>query len=104
MPDGDFSFKSLPKKEQEKIDQEKRRISKASKKAFESTAACLASQQFTKYREEYQQGREDLIQAGIDLEYTNPIAYSMAAQSIFMRIHLLGKLEDFVQRDIKKGK
>lgn len=104
MKDGNFSFKSFTDKEKAKIEKEKREAVKASEEAFQSTVACLSSDQFVKYREDYQKGKETLIQAGINLVFDDPMSYAMASHAIFMRLEFLGKLEDFIQRDLRKGK
>lgn len=98
----DFSFIPITKSEQAKLDLSKRELAQKSKEALEATATCLSMNQFAKYREEYAHGKEELIQAGIKLDYSNPIVYSQLAHDIFMRIDFMGKLEELIQRDLRK--
>ena len=97
------AFKPFTDKEKSKIERDKRDIAQSSKSAFEAAASCLSSEQFAKYRKEYQDGKDELIQAGIGLVFSDPISYAMAAHSIFMRLEYLGKIEDMIQRDIQRG-
>ena len=101
MP-GEFSFAPLSGKERAQVDRSKREIEVKSKKMLETVATCLSSDNFASYREEYAQGKEELIRAGIGLDYSNPIAYAQLAHAIFMRLDLLGKLEEMVQSDLRK--
>jgi len=98
----EFSFSPITPKEQSQLDRTKREIIEKSKESLEATVACLQSDQFAKYREKYKEGKEELIQAGINLDYSNPVAYAQLAHAIFMRLEFLGKLEDFIQKDLRK--
>ena len=99
-----FSFKPIESKEQAKIERDKKEIEQNSKEMLETLSSCLSSDDFAKYRDEYKKGEKKLIQLGIDLIFSDPVQYAMAAHSIFRRLEIIGELEVMIQRDMRRKK
>ena len=96
-----FSFQPLTKKEVIEIEKSRKEIESTTKNIVEGAAECLSSDMFARYKEEYIKGERALIEAGIALSITNPVAYAFVAQNIFGNLKILKMLGDMVNKDGK---
>lgn len=99
-----FSFKPLTNKEKVKREKELRDIDATTKLARQSLGACLSSDSFSKYRVEYAQAKEDLINMGIRLLEDDFALFGFAAYKIFTNLKFLKMLEDEIQMDMARAR
>lgn len=100
-----FSFDPLTKQEQRKHGEEEKfqkEVERATKDVIASANDCLTSDLFAKYKANYIKAERGLIELGIRLSIVDPIAYAVAAHTIFDRLNLLKMLGDDVTKDAER--
>ena len=97
-PENKFSFTPLSDKEKAENKRQDKEINDSIRSASDRAIACLTSDSFREFKEEYQRGERALIDIGIELSLADPIHYAVAAHAIFGQLKVLRVLLDGVEK------
>lgn len=101
-----FSFNPLTREERHRkseFEKTQKEIDIAAQSALRTAQDCLNSDLFAKYKAEYVEAERGLVEIGIQLNLADPIAYAIAAHTIFTNLKLLKMLGDSVTKDAKNA-
>ena len=101
--EGGFSFKPLTEKEKSEQEREKREIKDSLRAASDKAIACLTSDSFREFKEEYEKGIEKLLDIAIRLSIENPYHYAFVMHRIMADINAIKRLLDGVKAVAQRG-